>query len=586
MAANLDKLISARKAAEADGNAEAVAEIDKRIYAAQMKGVDQRSYQDRLLSAASRARADGNTEALAKIHEKLGEENARLVESARQAEADKLGPVDRGLASFSGGTTHALRQVENLATNGRLVGASDEEVRDESKDLNRLTKGHALSGGVPRTIGGMLPALATVRPGPQTFGALVRGGAVQGGVFSDPGDRVQSALTGGSTALGLGAAGKAINWLGRPITPEGAGKVLVDQGYGSEMTAGQYQPGKFLNRLEHATANVPIAGPIMRRAYDKSLGILDNRIEAEMAPNLGQVTGRTSPISGQPIPGGDTHKFLKTALDRLDNEYESIRKLAPGQGTGLIQWAPQNSITLADNITQAIPMTDAASANAKKLINGALSPMHNGAPSWNLMHQARSNVRDLMRKIGPNADLDGQSVKAALVEADKHLSGELAGYLPPDAAARLTATDKSWNYGHMVADASAAGSGLKTSKNFQPNALAQAKEARLGTMGTATGAGGPQREFIEAADSALTPPPSAEAARAIQAAGGGPFALAALRKRALGVVGGLSGAYTPWGQNFLKGETFWQPALRAAQGGVPDETQALIRLLAVQKENE
>ena len=99
MAADLEKLKRARARAAADNNAEAVADLDNRIYEAQMKGVDNRPYQERLLSAAAKARADNNPEALRNIHAKLREENAKLLEQSKQAEADKLGPFARAAAA-------------------------------------------------------------------------------------------------------------------------------------------------------------------------------------------------------------------------------------------------------------------------------------------------------------------------------------------------------------------------------------------------------------------------------------------------------------------------------------------------------
>jgi hypothetical protein len=494
---------------------------------------------------------------------------------------------ERAIRSLGGGAMHGLRQAGNLLSKAVSSGdselISDKDVEASRAALNKLTEGHPWSGGLPSVVGQALPAVgaatlaAPMLPGGLAGAAL--SGIAQGGVFSDPGDRTTGMVTGGIAGPALHGLGRTLSKITSGITPKGAGAELVDRGFKPEMTAGELNPGGFLHRLEHATANIPLAGPTVHKAYEKSLGIMPKALEDALSPSA------TAPALPSVAEAGGTQQWFKAAADRISDSYNAIKSSA-----GPMPIRPQFITQGArDAIINTPGMTMKAEKNVSQIIQNTMLPIlkKGNASTFEDVQTTRTFLRDAIRKWGSSEEAESGVIADALRKFEGHLTGAMSNALPPEGAAALKGADLAWSNLNLVKEglarqASQSGSPLANQSAIQPRPLAQAMSSRIGDWNVVKGGGGDLRKFLEAADTALTPPPSAEAARAIQAAGGGPFALAALRPRALGVVGGLSGFYTPVGQRILKGESLPQKALFHALDAMPEGADPALRAALIE----
>lgn len=570
-------------------------------------------YLDRLFTAANEAHKTGNTALLANTNTAIATEMRRLAAENRAKVAEGMGPVEGAVSAFGEGARHAIRQAAGL------FGLPKEDITESSQIDAPLFKKHPLAASLG-SMGIAVPAmtgLAAALPGAAIaqIPATVAGSAA----FADPGQRLKAGAVGALTGTVIPSAVKAAKFLSRGIQPEGAAKVLVDQGYGDLMTAGEYKPGGFLHRVEHAAETIPVAGPLMKARQQASLWIIPKRLESEMnlQPMIDdvrpQVAGASEPVpwvGGVPTSEG-MHPWFKQALGRISNEYDAIKnapvtRIPPAKPSmpalgaeaeesafaGKAFQPPENAAITQPRVnaeipadlsklegmtgraTEGLPLSATQERDVARKIQNSLFPLTKDS-SWGTLHTVRSMLRQA------KADVQSPFEKTAIERSENEITGQLETLLDPQSAQRLKSADNAYRNAMIVRD-TLAETGLRNTMAIQPKHLRKALEGRLSDTSIVTGGGGPFREFVEAADTALSPPPLAEAYRALQSLGGGPFAMAALRTRALGLVGALSGAYTGTGQRILKGATAPQRLVKSLSAMAPEGSEEAARALATQ----
>lgn len=176
-----------------------------------------------MLADLDAAIADGDEETAALIGQAIQDfdlkarktEAAMRLEAGKQAEADKLGPLERAITSFGLGVEQPHKQGSNL-----LGLTPDEAVTDTSADIERLSKDHFFTGRLPAVVGNtsqVVPATAMALAGLPAAGLGLAGqilgnaatGYGLGSIFSDPGSRE----AGGRMGAGLGVFMPAANKL-------------------------------------------------------------------------------------------------------------------------------------------------------------------------------------------------------------------------------------------------------------------------------------------------------------------------------------------------------------------------------------
>lgn len=168
-------------------------------------------------------------------------EAAQRLEAGKQAEADKLGPLDRALASFAGGVQQPHKQISSLA--GLVPDATTVE---SGEDLARLTNDHFLTGTLPASVGALsqvlpmsvmaLAALPAAGGGAlgQALGNALVGGAT-GAVFADPGKREEGATVGAGTGAFLPYFNKGLSALESGFTNFADDMALKASGAGADL---------------------------------------------------------------------------------------------------------------------------------------------------------------------------------------------------------------------------------------------------------------------------------------------------------------------------------------------------------------
>lgn len=202
-----------------------------------------------LVDMLAEAEAAGLTEEAALITEQIKAANlearkaeaAQRLEAGKQAEADKLGPLDRALASFAGGVQQPHKQISSLA--GLVPDATTVE---SGEDLARLTNDHFLTGTLPASVGALsqvlpmsvmalaaLPAAGGGALGQALGNALV--GGLTGYIFADPGKREEGATVGAGTGAFLPYFNKGLSALEAGFTNFADDMALKASGAGTDL---------------------------------------------------------------------------------------------------------------------------------------------------------------------------------------------------------------------------------------------------------------------------------------------------------------------------------------------------------------
>jgi hypothetical protein len=206
-------------------------------------------------------------------------------------------------------------------------------------------------------------------------------------------------------------------------------------------------------------------------------------------------------------------------------------------------------------------LDDEAARKVIQTYNNALGPVEQ-QPTWGRLKTARSMVRDAIDEYSRAGE---NRVAKALRELEEGMTADLetplVGKYQP-VADKLRSTDRAYARSSEVSSAMKAqldaGSPLADPTSIQPRPLSRALAERLGETSQVEGGGGPWREFVQAADQALTPARHGAASAMPEPMHQG-LQAGVLRRAFYGALDVPVGSQV--GQEFLKGQTPLQRAL-------------------------
>jgi hypothetical protein len=501
--------------------------------------------------------------------------------TAQKSESAKMSGLQRTLASLGGGMLRAGKQV------GNLVGlVPDESVKETSQALSNLTEGNTWTGTVPSFVGEALPQVATAMAAPGPVGAGLATRMLAGGLqavgqkmaFSDPGQRLEG--LGPSAAVGalFPAAGAAIKRAGEGLRTSGAGRYLSDLGYGDKLTIGQRAPDSIIAKMENAASRAPLLGQFVQRRQAEGRSVLQDELGRWMEPDA------FNPRSALPQSAG-TRPWFDEAAKRLGTAYEDFANLPKGASTisdTPLGIRPQTFLVDLQDAVKSVPgITPKEFSAAASRINNILSPAvtKRGGPTWGDMHEVRSNIRAALRKMGP--DTESQYVKEALRNMEGKVTGYLGKPLTSAESTTLSELDKAYSASKLTEGALVRQSGLSNTPSMSAQALRKELESSLPQSMQARGTGGPQRDFVEAADKAFAPVASDPSVMVAHSSQSNMPVLRFIKEAALATPVAL-GTYSKTGQRLLKGDTAFNDLLTKIYRGAPEGTEEALRAATVE----
>lgn len=293
------------------------------------------------------------------------------------------------------------------------------------------------------------------------------------------------------------------------------------------------------------------------------------------APQYAEVTiPNRTPLGTEP---NTTRPALRNTQVRVPTEVPGdLPELAPGatgeagdnaallQGQqGLVQSTPTQVITpdvalnRAVKVAEGTGLTDLESRAIQERW-ASITRKAQENPTWENWWQARSNLRDLIRKLG------GKGEQAGLIDLERTITADLERGMDPALVEKFRAQDTYYRWLRQLEDsATRSAPNLEGPAHFDARALAEVQKEALGAEGQARGLGQPDRALVEDLETAYRPvAPSPGGATEVGQLGHGNETAYRFKegifKNALADL-----LYSQRGMDLALGRTGWQQALQA-----------------------
>jgi hypothetical protein len=532
---------------------------------------------EEIQQAMRAAKQAGNVEAFHDLGQRLRE---TYEAEAKNSATEGTGTGQRVLEGIGQGMSNVARHVGNVVgAKGDLPfgmgnmsdeGLAEAKQRDAALLDTRAGKVGSFLGEIAATapVGGL--GLGAARAGAAKLGAgaatrFLAGaagagatqGAAEGALMADKGERLMGAGVGavGGAAIPY-VGGKAWRALVRGVNPTKAARYLLNRGV--DLTPGQMNPGSSLGTLEEGLSNVWGIGPMIKSARDASREQWQAASrEVGLSPTM--LNGAAPTAAGKGAAKGGVDQMyggFRTAYDEAKGFPTYPRQVRTAGGDVHLADTPAapGSFTRAAQSpsVRATPDTRASTHSWLQDQLGALKPnKKTGLVDSEDLLELRSNIRTEIRDASLGASPDKASADL-LRKAEQEVTDVLESQLPPDALAKLRATDAQYSQYKILEDATRrAGDQVG---GMSPAHLSAAVRAATPAGPYARGLGGPLRQMARSGRQVLDERTAPTGARLISLLGP-----AALIKSApiLGLpAAGLIG--TQFGRKILKGGTAGQ----------------------------
>lgn len=422
--------------------------------------------------------------------------------------------------------------------------------------------------GVGNTLASIPNFVGDVAANPFGRGAIE--GGLQGGLMSDPGQRLfglgAGALT-GSVLPAMGAGGRRLMY-GATRTPEA--QELMDRGV--RLTPGQMNPNGVLNKVEENIRSVPVVGNVIEHA----------RAGAQRDFQRGVIQEAAAPGHQLQSTSHDTNELFQEAQDSYKPFYDAAKGYPVNVGTmtnmdaGFARAAADRSIGAERNIRE----------KAKDFLDGQMEAIGDKATNsggWQSDHlvELRSRINEEIRDAG--VDSAGKSYRKLLQGARDEVTNALNSTLPQDAAQKLQIANDAYPKLAIIRDAIKRGGDQP--EGFSPAQLSQAVKAAAENNEYARG-GGMLRDWSAPGRDIFTQrnPQTGASHGTTGALAGAAYALhhfvpGAQIPAAVGATGYLGMVGTPFGRRLAAGQTpgqqFGQRLIEALQSGTTPSQREL-----------
>jgi len=498
--------------------------------------------------------------------------------------------MPQGLSRFLAGAGQGMTDLARHA--GNLVGLESNQDLANAKALDaplmNTTAGKIgnfvgttaalapLGMGAGAALGRMGALGARLAASPIASGMIQ--GAGQGALMSDPGQRLEGALTGGVLGGLIPGAGKLVSKAVRGLARTPAAQALIDAGV--SLTPGQMNPTGVANRMEQALEGAFGIGDLVQNAREGGMHQYTRAmVERSMAPG--------AKLSAN---AHDFNEMVDEAAQSFDTAYDA--------GKGFPVGAKIVNVKGSD-----VPLSHAFSAIGKRARPGITSQDQSAVVSnlQDLLKQSvadakqsggmksddliklRSTVRELGR--GEDTTTNAGRARAALYkDADGKITEAIESQLPPKVAQALRAADAQYGKFAIIRNAAKAAKDAPGGPTpFQiSTAIAKATPANSYARG-----GGLNRDLSKAARDVFQSnvPRTGLAgvgrlALPLAAAAGPTLSHPMIAGPALGGMAALT--LTPWGRAAAAGNTGLQRVLAAGLdrvgGAIPSKVVNLPRL--------